>query len=109
MMGMAIVDTHHPILKSNNALLAFTKNDMSLKTETDCIRCGRCAKACPLSLMPTLIHRFAVARDAKKLEHAGAMVCMECGSCAYSCPAGKPLVQYMRHAKAVLREEAQKK
>lgn len=109
MMGMAIVDTHHPILKSNNALLAFTADDNSIKKETDCIRCGRCAKACPLSLMPTLIHRHAVARDVKKLERAGATVCMECGSCAYSCPAGKPLVQYMRHAKAVLREESQKK
>lgn len=107
MMGMTIVDTHHPLLKNNNALLAFTKRDASVKTETDCIRCGRCAKACPLSLMPTLIHRAAVARDAKALQHAGTTVCMECGSCAYSCPAGKPLVQYMRHAKAVLREEAQ--
>lgn len=109
MMGMAIVDTHHPILKSNNALLCFAEGDLSVKKETDCIRCGRCAKACPLSLMPTVIHRHAVARDAKRLERAGAMVCMECGSCAYSCPAGKPLVQYMRHAKSVLREEAQKK
>lgn len=109
MMGAAIVDTHHPILKSNNAILGFTKKDMSLKKETDCIRCGRCAKVCPLSLQPTLIHRFSVSRDAEKLQHAGAMVCMECGSCAYSCPAGKPLVQFMRDAKAVLREEAAKK
>ena len=106
MMGQAIVDTHHPILKSNNALLAFTADDLSVKQETDCIHCGRCARACPLSLMPTLVHRYAVQRDAAQLERAGAMVCMECGSCAYSCPAGKPLVQYMRHAKAVLREEA---
>ena len=109
MMGAAIVDTHHPILKSNNAILAFTEKDMSLKKETDCIRCGRCAQVCPLSLQPTLIHRFAVARDAAKLQHAGASVCMECGSCAYSCPAGKPLVQFMRDAKAVLREETQNK
>lgn len=109
MMGAAIVDTHHPILKSNNAILAFTSKDMSLKKETDCIRCGRCAMACPLSLQPTLIHRFAVSHNAEKLQHAGAMVCMECGSCAYSCPAGKPLVQFMRDAKAVLREETAKK
>ena len=93
----------------NNALLAFTADDLSVKQETDCIHCGRCARACPLSLMPTLVHRYAVQRDAAQLERAGAMVCMECGSCAYSCPAGKPLVQYMRHAKAVLKEEEGKK
>lgn len=109
MMGASIVDTHHPILKNNNAILAFTEKDMSLKKETDCIRCGKCADACPLSLQPTLIHRYAIARNAQRLQHAGAAVCMECGSCAYTCPAGKPLVQFMRDAKSVLREETQRK
>lgn len=109
MMGAAIVDTHHPILKSNNAILAFGKKDVSEKKETDCIRCGRCAKACPLSLMPTLIKRYSVAGDIEALKKSGAMVCMECGSCAFSCPAGKPLVQVMRNAKAMIREEGQKK
>ncbi|MEG2396433.1 MAG: electron transport complex subunit RsxC [Oscillospiraceae bacterium] len=109
MMGFAIVDTHRPILKNNNAILAFTQKDLSLKKETDCIRCGRCARACPLSLMPTLINRYAQAKDVYHLEKAGITVCMECGSCAYACPAGKPLVQYMRNAKAIMREESAKK
>lgn len=108
MMGAAIVDTHHPILKSNNAILVLGKKDISVKKETDCIRCGRCAKACPLSLMPTIIERYARVKDYSALKAAGTMVCMECGSCAYSCPAGRPLVQFMRNAKAVLREEADK-
>ena len=60
MMGTSIVDTHHPILKCNNAILAFTDDDMSLKTETACIHCGRCAKACPMYLQPTVIHKYAV-------------------------------------------------
>jgi electron transport complex protein RnfC len=42
------------------------------------------------------------------LKAAGVMVCMECGSCAFACPAGKPLVQHMRLAKAILREEGNK-
>lgn len=108
MMGAAIVDTHRPILKSNNAILVLGKKDISVKKETDCIRCGRCAKACPLSLMPTIIERYARVKDYSALKAAGTMVCMECGSCAYSCPAGRPLVQFMRNAKAVLREEADK-
>ncbi|MBR0541999.1 MAG: electron transport complex subunit RsxC [Clostridia bacterium] len=108
MMGAAIVDTAHPILKSNNAILVLGKDDISVKRETDCIRCGRCKKACPLNLMPTVIERYARSRDVAALQHFGTMVCMECGSCAYSCPAGRPLVQYMRNAKAIIREEAQK-
>ena len=74
----------------------------------DSIRCGRCAAACPLSLMPTLVERYIKAKDIDRLEKSGAMVCMECGSCAYSCPAAKPLVQYMRLAKQMLREEKSK-
>jgi electron transport complex protein RnfC len=109
MMGAAITDINYPILKGNNALLAFKKGDLSIKKETDCIRCGRCAAACPLNLVPTNIEKFTKIGDIPKLKHSGAMVCMECGSCAYSCPAGKPLVQHMRLAKATIREKEAKK
>ena len=109
MMGSALTDINYPILKGNNALLAFKKGDLSIKKETDCIRCGRCAAACPLNLVPTNIEKFTKIGDIPKLKHSGALVCMECGSCAYSCPAGKPLVQHMRLAKAKIREEEAKK
>lgn len=108
MMGLAIVGTDLPVLKQNNAILAFAHDDAVLKPETDCIRCGRCATACPMSLMPTNIVRGAKAKDISMLKAAGVNVCMECGSCAFACPAGKPLVQHMRLAKAILREEGNK-
>ncbi len=109
MMGVSLVGTDFPILKQNNAILAFAKDDATIKEETDCIRCGRCAAACPLSLTPTNIVRAVKAKDTSVMNKMGVMVCMECGSCAFSCPAGKPLVQYMRLAKSMLREEAAKK
>ena len=61
-----------------------------------------------MSLMPTNIVRAAKAKDAAALNQLGTMVCMECGSCAFACPAGKPLVQYMRLAKTIIREEGNK-
>jgi electron transport complex protein RnfC len=109
MMGVAITDLDHPISKSNNALLAFSKEDAKIYRETDCIRCGRCAAACPISLAPTRIVRDTKAKDVDALKKDGVMVCMECGSCAYSCPANKPLVQHMRLAKAFIREAGAKK
>lgn len=105
MMGLAIVGTDLPVLKQNNAILAFAKGDAVLKSEKDCIRCGRCVAACPMSLMPTNIVRAAKIKDTAMLKKAGVTVCMECGSCAFACPAGKPLVQHMRLAKSILREE----
>ncbi len=109
MMGLSIVSPDLPISKSNNAILAFTEKDAALTQESDCIRCGRCASACPMNLMPTVILRHAKAGDAEAVEKAGVMVCMECGSCSYSCPAKKPLVQNMRAAKVLVREAGAKK
>ncbi|MBQ7118197.1 MAG: electron transport complex subunit RsxC [Clostridia bacterium] len=108
MMGIAICDTNAPICKQNNAILAFADRKDLIKTERECIRCGRCVDVCPMSLMPTLIERYARVKDAEKLSDIGVMVCMECGSCAYACPSGRPLVQYMRLAKQVAREGGKK-
>ena len=109
MMGLSITGTDLPVIKNNNAILAFTEKDAKLMQEGDCIRCGRCAAACPMSLVPTLIERFTKAGDTDALKKIGVNVCMECGSCAYSCPAKKPLVQTMRAAKAFLREAGDNK
>lgn len=108
MMGLAICDTNAPLCKQNNALLAFKDGKSIVKKERDCIRCGKCVGVCPMSLMPTLIERFAKVKDAESLKKSGVMVCMECGSCAYICPSGRPLVQYMRLAKQIVREESAK-
>ncbi|HZK39044.1 MAG TPA: electron transport complex subunit RsxC [Clostridia bacterium] len=109
MMGLAIIGTDLPVLKQNNAILAFSEKSRRIKRERDCIRCGRCANVCPMDLMPTLIARFAKARDVDNIEQTGVLVCMECGSCSYACPSGIPLVQYMRLAKTMLAEEGGKK
>lgn len=108
MMGLAICGTDAPICKQNNAILAFDDRKDLIKKERDCIRCGRCVDVCPMSLMPTSIERYSRAKDTEKLNELNVMVCMECGSCSYACPSGRPLVQYMRLAKQVLREESAK-
>ncbi len=105
MMGIAQLSPDMPVLKQNNAILAFdAAHDLSDKQQAPCIRCGRCASACPMSLMPTLIERFAKINDVENLRRVGVGICMECGSCAYNCPAHRPLVQYMRLAKEIERK-----
>ena len=104
MMGLALTDDEMPVLKQNNAILAFARPDALLPGEEPCIRCGRCVRACPMSLMPTVLERYARAGDAEGLKAYGITSCMECGSCAYVCPAHRNLVQQMRLGKAQLRK-----
>lgn len=108
MMGNSLYDINMPTLKQTNGLLALAAHDVEESTETECIRCGRCVYACPMRLQPTSIERAVKIRDCAELERLSVNTCMECGSCAFSCPAKRPLVQYMRLGKGILKSQNKK-
>ncbi len=103
MMGRALPDDSLPLLKQNNAILAFDEQEATLPAPSACIRCGKCVSACPMNLTPPAIATAFKRGDAAELEKRGALVCMECGCCAYSCPAHRPIVQSMKLAKDLVR------
>lgn len=103
MMGLAVSDDTLPILKQNNAILAFGAKESKLSEATDCIRCGRCVSACPMNLMPTKICDAVKLSDFEAMQKQSIMTCMECGCCAFSCPAHRHLVQTIRLGKSKLR------
>ncbi len=100
MMGSAIKDTETVIAKQNNAVLCF-KNIKPVRT-TPCIRCGRCAAACPMLLAPGAVEH-SIDHNFANLENLNVTACIECGSCSYVCPAGRPLTAAMRTGKFELR------
>ena len=108
MMGFAITDDSFPVLKSNNAFLAFTENDAVISEPTACIRCGRCVSACPMNLIPTMLEKYTELKNVEKLQELDLMTCMECGCCAYNCPAHRRLVQSMRVGKALIKNAGRK-
>ena len=104
MMGVAITSDELPILKQNNAILAFDEREAALRQPTACIRCGRCVAACPMNLMPTKLEQATERKDVEGLKALNVMTCMECGCCAFSCPAGRRLVQAIRLGKSYVRK-----
>lgn len=62
MMGVAMDRMDMPIIKQNNMILVFDKNEATLPDESQCIRCGRCVKVCPMHLYPFALDDGAVAR-----------------------------------------------
>lgn len=108
MMGIALIDDTLPVLKQNNAILAFDEKEARLSEPTDCIRCGRCVSACPMRLMPTRLCADVKLKDYDAMQKHQIMTCMECGSCAFSCPAHRHIVQTIRLGKSQLRAELMK-
>lgn len=109
MMGVAITSDELPILKQNNAILAFDEREAALRQPTACIRCGRCVAACPMQLMPTKLEQAAERKNTEALQSLHVMTCMECGCCSFSCPAGRRLVQAIRLGKSYVRKAGGKK
>ncbi len=109
MMGVAITSDELPILKQNNAILAFDEREAALRQPTACIRCGRCVAACPMQLMPTKLEQAAERKDVEALQSLHVITCMECGCCSFSCPAGRRLVQAIRLGKSYVRKAGGKK
>ena len=86
--------------RGNNAVLAFKK--YSEPVVTNCIRCGRCIKACPFDLMPTEMEKAYKRRDVEALKKLKVNLCMNCGCCTYACPAGRKLAETNQLAKALI-------
>jgi electron transport complex protein RnfC len=108
MMGFTLHDANAPITKTSNCVLYGTEDEFALKNnEQPCIRCGQCAEACPVNLLPQQLHWNLKGGQLNKAAAYRLNDCIECGACAYVCPSDIPLVQYYRQGKAELREEHQ--
>lgn len=108
MMGILLFDDTYPVLKNNNALLAFDESQTKVEPEQACIRCGRCMHACPYHLMPRQIELASQNDNLELLDKLKVMLCMECGSCSYVCPAKRDLTFSNKLAKQKLRAAAKK-
>lgn len=103
MMGTALIDDSLPILKQNNAILAFGETETKLSEPSACIRCGRCVMSCPMKLMPVLLEQNVQTKNVDELKKLSITNCMECGCCSYNCPALRPLVQSIRLGKNLIK------
>jgi electron transport complex protein RnfC len=101
MMGMPVPNTDVPVVKATNCILVKSAELFPpLPRALPCIRCTRCADACPASLQPQELFRFAKAGDFGRAQEYHLFDCIECGCCSYVCPSHIPLVDFYRYAKS---------
>ena len=101
MMGYEIASADTPLQKTGNSLLLLPTIEPA--EESPCIRCSRCADACPMELLPQQLLWYSQSDEHKRLKQYRLFDCIECGICAAVCPSAIPLVQYYRHSKGAIR------
>ncbi len=114
MMGVAVHTDAVPAIKTTNCVLVESAmHDVPLPSRDafslPCIRCGQCADACPINLLPQQLYWYARAQNYDRVQDYHLFDCIECGCCDYVCPSQIPLVSYYRHAKGKIWEQEEEK
>jgi electron transport complex protein RnfC len=100
MMGQTLTHAGYPVIKASNCLILAAQNELKPTViEQPCIRCGECAHACPVQLLPQQLLVHARHGNATALEQLGLHDCIECGSCDYVCPSHIRLASRFHAAK----------
>lgn len=102
MMGFGMFEMNVPVTKTSTALLALTRDDVSMMEPGPCIRCGRCVEVCPGRVVPSLLADFAEHHDEEGFAKHDGMECCECGCCSFICPAKRPLTQEIKSMRKIL-------
>ena len=99
MMGRAVANLDASTVKGSSSLLYLSEGSTKRNAPASCIRCGRCADACPMGLEPFFLYKLARIGDMEQLEANAVQDCISCGCCQYSCPAFLPLLDRINIAK----------
>ena len=104
MMGKAIKNTDVPITKGTSGILIISEEEASRKEPKNCIRCSQCVFVCPMGLEPHLLMNLSEKGLYERARNEDVMTCIECGSCSYVCPSHRPLLDYIRFGKSIVKK-----
>lgn len=104
MMGFAQWSLDVPVVKGTSGILIQTEEEFFPAEEYfACIRCGRCIDVCPMGLNPSMLSILSEKGRYEEAKEYNLFDCFECGSCAFICPSKRPIVQFVRLAKSMVK------
>ncbi|NNE01696.1 MAG: electron transport complex subunit RsxC [Eudoraea sp.] len=104
MMGKALKNVDVPVTKGTSGILVISEDEASRGTPKNCIRCGECVDVCPMGLEPHLLMNLSEKGMYEKAVREDILTCIECGSCSYVCPSHRPLLDYIRFGKSIVKQ-----
>lgn len=102
MTGLAAPNDSISLIKANNGIVVLNEKQAKLKEPSNCIRCGRCIRACPSMLNPYQMHIDYELGRLDDMEKHNVDDCIVCGACSYVCPAHLYLTPVFKDAKDIL-------
>ncbi len=100
MMGIAQRSVDIPVTKGTSGLVLL--DEVPDDSWHACIRCGKCVRACPVSIIPSELSVLLEAGRVDDAANADMLDCIECGCCTYVCPSKRPIVNWIKAGKAEL-------
>jgi electron transport complex protein RnfC len=102
MRGVAVDSLDTPVGKNDYGLFVIPQGAFPPVSDEQCLNCGECVLVCPARIRPNMIGRYAEFKMFEMCRQEHIEACMECGLCSFHCAAGRPLLQFIRLAKAEL-------
>lgn len=85
------------------AILFLNTKDATKATESPCIRCAKCLRACPEGLNPIKLMELWERGEKEEFLKFGRNKCIECGLCSYVCPSKIEVANKIVTAKAFIK------
>ncbi len=94
--GHSVLNLNMPVGFSTRCITVLKKPP--LRREFACVRCGRCTTACPVGVVPWLVHRELESGPPEPLLLFHVGECIGCRACSAVCPSGIDLAGEVRRA-----------
>ncbi|TVR66581.1 MAG: electron transport complex subunit RsxC [Spirochaetaceae bacterium] len=101
MTGMRITDYSIPVTKATSGIILLTEEEYAGSIHMACIRCGKCVEVCPMYLPPNRMTAYVNNDMIEEAVGAGLEACILCGACQFVCPSKRPLLEWIKHGKAL--------
>ncbi|MBS5986952.1 4Fe-4S dicluster domain-containing protein [Clostridium sp.] len=85
------------------AILFLNAKDATKASESPCIRCAKCLRACPEGLNPIKLMELWERGEKEEFLKFGGNKCIECGLCSYVCPSKIEVANKIVTAKAFIK------
>lgn len=96
MTGEAIFGEDSPVRPDTDALMIQDGNQIVLSSDSHCVNCGDCVRACPAKVPVNMLVRLLEnGLYEEAAERYDLLSCIECGLCSYVCIARIPVFQFV--------------